>query len=460
MDLDLGQLRQQAKELVRAARAGDERALARLAAASRSSRGRSRCSRASTATRAGRTSWPRRRRPRTRSSWRRRTGRRARAEALLAARPAIRDDPWARLALGEGWDGDPSAPGGPRGWAPLLYVCHSVFASAALARELLARGADPNATFRNRFGDMSALYGASGVVHDPELTAVLLEAGADPDDGESVYHAACADDPACLRLLLEAGATAAGTNALAAALDEERPEHVALLLDAGADPAEGALLAHAVRRGRSPAVLRLLAGRGADVDRPGGETWRGAVPLRTPYQHAVLRGRDDQAEALAELGASTDVDPADRRLGALARGERPDGPCPTGSTSTARRSWSWPRCAGTSTRCSRRSGLGSAASWAARRRASCSTTPPGSAPRASPAPCWRRAPTRGARRRRARHAARLGGALLPRRRARGRPRRGRRAAGRGGRRGRAGAASTWRGRARWRGGWRRGCPEA
>ncbi len=328
MDLDLGQLRQQAKELVRAARAGDERALARLhgrepilARAQQvlaREHGHARWADLVAAAEATADAFV------VAATDRRRT----RAQALLAARPAIRDDPWARLALGEGWDGDPSAPGGPRGWAPLLYVCHSVFASAALARELLARGADPNATFRNRFGDMSALYGASGVVHDPELTAVLLEAGADPDDGESVYHAACADDPACLRLLLEAGATAAGTHALAAALDEERPEHVALLLDAGADPAEGALLAHAVRRGRSPAVLRLLAGRGADVDRPGGETWRGAVPLRTPYQHAVLRGRDDQAEALAELGASAAVDPADRRLGALARGERPDGPLP------------------------------------------------------------------------------------------------------------------------------------
>jgi hypothetical protein len=47
--------------------------------------------------------------------------------------------------LGRGWDGGPSEPGGPRGWAPLLYVCHSCFASADLARDLLARGADPRA---------------------------------------------------------------------------------------------------------------------------------------------------------------------------------------------------------------------------------------------------------------------------------------------------------------------------
>ena len=38
------------------------------------------------------------------------SGRRARAEML---RGTIRDDPWAALVLGEGWDGDANARGGP-----------------------------------------------------------------------------------------------------------------------------------------------------------------------------------------------------------------------------------------------------------------------------------------------------------------------------------------------------------
>jgi ankyrin repeat protein len=326
--MNLEQLRKQAKELVKAARAGDEQALARLGG------GEPIVARAqlALARERGFRSWPALVAAVEASvdsfvveaTSRRRT----RAEAMLRTRPEIEGDPWARLVLGRDWAGDPNAPGGPRGWAPLLYVCHSCFASPSLARELLARGADPNAFFVNEYGRMSALYGAAGVVHDPELTHVLLDAGANPDDGESLYHAVEADGSECLRLLLEHGATIAGSNAFAHALDHDRIEHVRLLLDAGADPNEGAFVAHAVRRGRGPEFLRLLAAYGADLDRPGGERWRGDVPLRTPYQHAIIRGRTDQAETLAELGASTDVDRQDLALAAVARGERPHAPLP------------------------------------------------------------------------------------------------------------------------------------
>jgi ankyrin repeat protein len=250
-----------------------------------------------------------------------------RARRMLAAQPEIAADPWAALVLGRPWRGDPNAPAGPRGWAPLLYACHSPFASAGVVRDLLDRGADPNAYFVNEYGRMSALYGAAGVVHDPERTRLLLEAGADPNDGESPYHSIDSPSTACLELLLSHGAAVDGTNALARALDESRYDHVKLMLDAGGD-AGGPLVAHAVRRGCGPELIRLLVEHGGDVDGLGGETWRGDVPLRTPYQHAIIRGRDDLAEVLAELGASTDVAPEDRSVAAIARGETPPVPLP------------------------------------------------------------------------------------------------------------------------------------
>jgi len=326
--MNLEQLRKQAKELVRAARAGDEEALARLG-------GREPIlARAQLvlAREQGYASWPAlvvAVEANADAFVRAATDqRRASAETMLAARPEIEQDPWARLVLGREWHGDPIEPGGPRIWAPLLYVCHSCFASPALAEELLERGADPNSFFVNEYGRMSALYGAAGVVHHPELTRLLLESGANPDDGESLYHATEAESPDCVRLLLEHGAQTRGTNALAHALDDDRLDHVRLLLEAGADPNENAIVAHAVRRGRGPEFIRLLAEHGADLDRPGGETWRGRVPLRTPYQHAALRGRADRMEALAALGASTDVDPDDLSVAAVARGERPETPLP------------------------------------------------------------------------------------------------------------------------------------
>jgi ankyrin repeat protein len=326
--VDLQQLRKQAKELVHAARAGDERALERLG-------GREpivASAQLAIAREQGFASWPALVAAAKANAETfvvaATNGRRARAKALLGARPEIERDPWAALVLGRAWAGDPNTPSGPRGWAPIVYLSHSCFAPVALLQDLLGRGADPNATYHNEYGAMTALYGAAGVAHDPEMTRALLEAGANPDDGESVYHAAGARSTACLALLLEHGAQVTGTNALGCALDEERLEHVRLLLDAGGDPNEGALLAHAVRRGRGTDVVRLLAERGADLDRPGGETWRGDVPLRTAYQHAVLRGRDDLAEVLAELGADTRLDPGDEAVAALARGRRPQATLP------------------------------------------------------------------------------------------------------------------------------------
>ncbi|MDQ3778159.1 MAG: hypothetical protein M3310_04745, partial [Actinomycetota bacterium] len=114
-----------------------------------------------------------------------------------------------------------------------------------------------------------------------------------------------------------------GTNALAHALDYDRIEQVRMLLEAGADPNEFASLAHAVRRGRGPEFLQLLVDHGADLEARGGETWRGDVPLRTAYEHAVLRNRLDNAALLARLGASTEIDPVDDAIAAVGRGERP-----------------------------------------------------------------------------------------------------------------------------------------
>jgi ankyrin repeat protein len=321
--VNVEQLRKQAKELTRAARAGDADALRRLG-------GREPIlARAQlvVARENGFASWPALVAAANASAdtfVRAATDRRRdRADAMLAARPAIERDRWARLVLGRGWDGDANEAGGPRSWPPLLYACHSVYAPRRLVRDLLERGADPGSSHREEWGTTTALYGAAGVLHDPEITRLLLEAGANPDDNESLYHSTEAEGTECLRLLLEHGAETRGTNALARALDYDRIETVRLLLEHGADPNEFPSVAFAVRRGRGPEFIRLLAEFGADLERRGSEAWRGDPPVRTPHQHAVLRNRDDVARTLEELGASTEPYPGDDAVAAVGRGERP-----------------------------------------------------------------------------------------------------------------------------------------
>ncbi len=214
--------------------------------------------------------------------------------------------------------------------SPLLCACFSGlirlpgFAQGIrdCAALLLAAGADVHDTTVDPTfpGDpLSALYGAAGRNHDAPLTRMLLDAGADPDDGESLYHAAEAADPACVRLLLEAGARIQGTNALPRSLDFERPQTVRLLLAHGGDPNEQAAvgnpLTHAIRRRRSPEVVRALLEVGAD---PSSCDAHGT----SAHRLALRMGMAEVAELLLRAGASVMSDPREDFVAACARADR------------------------------------------------------------------------------------------------------------------------------------------
>src|SRR3954451_14010632 len=166
-------------------------------------------------------------------------GRRDHAEALLALDPELaREGLDAALVLGDvervraAPARDPQLarrPGGARSWLPLLYPCHSAFLGGErtdglveCARALLAAGADPDSSWEHpEFGSLGALYEAAGVAHEPRMSALLLEAGADPNDDEAVYNATQTGDDTCLRRLLAAVARVEGTKSLAHCLDTE-----------------------------------------------------------------------------------------------------------------------------------------------------------------------------------------------------------------------------------------------
>lgn len=166
-----------------------------------------------------------------------------------------------------------------RGWPPLLYACYSRWhqidpgRAAGLAdvvRLLLDAGASPNTNngaFRD--GYRSALKGAVQV-DNPDVVAVLLAAGANPDDGRCVEQAADRGDTRCLELLLDHGARVADTWALGAAVFADSADAVSLLVGAlrsekreTSDEATNGL-ADAAAANASSEVVAVLLAAGAD----------------------------------------------------------------------------------------------------------------------------------------------------------------------------------------------------
>ncbi len=279
-----------------------------------------------------------------------------RAERLLARDPGlahadfvtacvVADEERVRAAL----EADASLAtraGGPKGWPPLVYLALSKLgaddpaarrARYAIAQRLLALGADPNATTatpEKPEEPLSPLYGAVGRNDQPELAKLLLEAGADPNDGESLYHAAEQMHGECLTLLLAHGVDPNEPGGSwrvtplhfllgyreAHAMARVADLGIRWLLENGADPdhpsgdEQETALHRAAGNGRGTAVAELLAAHGADLRarrRDG----------RTPYELAVLRGNAAVAAWLAERGAATPLSPGEALLEACGRAD-------------------------------------------------------------------------------------------------------------------------------------------
>ena len=223
---------------------------------------------------------------------------------------------------------------------PLLFLCYSPFHSEsdvrdagllATARVLLAAGADPN-TRDAQYG-VPVLYAVTGMRSVLPIARLLLDAGANPTDGESIFHAAERFHEAALELLLRAGADLNfvgdwGNTALYFLLrnwDVERETRVKQgfewLLNHGADPngvsaAEREAALHvAVRHGQSMDVIRLLLDHGADIHARRGD---GA----TAWLLARRSGFDEIASLLESLGADTQrLSAVDLLLAACGRGD-------------------------------------------------------------------------------------------------------------------------------------------
>lgn len=245
-------------------------------------------------------------------------------------------DPWLACVIGDearlaaALARDPEfahRPGGPLAMPPLVAVTQSRLIQEdgfeagllACARLLLRHGADVNAAWTDpRFPDspLSALYGAAGKTHHIGMTRLLLEAGADPNDGESLYHSVEDADETCTRLLLGAGARVEGSNALGRVLDYDRLDRLELLLERGGATEARPWLHHAILRGRSLAHLRALVEAGASL------TIRddSGVDL---LHFALRHGRRDVVEMLRAAGIDAPLSQEERFVAACACGDEP-----------------------------------------------------------------------------------------------------------------------------------------
>ncbi|HWB37162.1 MAG TPA: hypothetical protein VHA75_14185, partial [Rugosimonospora sp.] len=236
--------------------------------------------------------------------------RRERAVRILAAHPEIRHDLHVAAAradvteLGRVLAGGAGADteGGPFGWTPLLYLAYARHdpevtrkSTVDTARLLLAHGADPNAGFLwhglpTPFTVLTGVFGegeagpAGQPVHPHALALaeVLLDAGADPNDGQALYNRMFSADDSHLELLLRYGL----------GRGDGGPWHRRLgpALDPPAQQVRD-LLWWAVTHGQAGRV-RLLAGTGVDLTTPNpdGTTLATAAALYGyPEIEAVLR---------------------------------------------------------------------------------------------------------------------------------------------------------------------------
>ena len=263
-----------------------------------------------------------------------------RAQEILAAHPALADgdihmaailgdDAAVRRLLAE----DPSratATSAPYGGDALNYLALSKYLRLDPARTpgflraataLLDAGADANTGFWTT-GEHpereTALYGAAGVAHHAELTRLLLARGADPNDGEAVYHSPETRDNAAMQLLVETGRLTPENMSLMLVRKHDWHDYdgAKYLLAHGADPnyqrQRGWIpIHHAIARDNALTLVELLLDHGAD-------------PLRrkdgaTAIERAARRGRGDLLALFAKRGFDTALQGVDGLIAACAR---------------------------------------------------------------------------------------------------------------------------------------------
>jgi ankyrin repeat protein len=230
--------------------------------------------------------------------------------------------------------------GGPRNWDTITYLCFSRYLKIDRARSddfvttatlLLDAGASANSGWFESSQQPnpeweSVIYGAAGIAHNADLTRLLLERGADPNDGETPYHAPETYDNAALKVLVESGKLT--DDSLATVLlrktDWHDYEGIKWLLENGVQPDRmtrwgKTALQNAVLRDNDVEIFRALLDHGSDPTLMATTPDRfHRSPPKSVIEVAARRGRGDVLQLFAERGISTDVNGVESLLAACA----------------------------------------------------------------------------------------------------------------------------------------------
>ena len=265
----------------------------------------------------------------------------AQAESILTANPEVAtgsvhvaailgDDDAVRRFLRQDC-ANATSKGGPYEWDALTHLCFSRYLRLHAARSdgfvraaaaLLDAGASANTGWFEQREWESALYGAAGIAHHEPLTRLLLERGADPNDGETPYHVIETRDNGALRALVESGRCISETlsTMLLRKADWHDHEGIAYLLANGADPNAQSkwrytALHQALRRDNDLNSIDLMLDHGADP------TLANDVDGRSALSIAVRRGRADVLASLVRRRIPVELHGVERLIAACARGD-------------------------------------------------------------------------------------------------------------------------------------------
>ncbi len=261
------------------------------------------------------------------------------ATASIHVAAILGDDPAVRQFLAA----EPScatAKGGPRSWDALTHLCFSRYLrldaarSAGFvkaARALLDAGASPNTGWHEMHHQPkpeweSVLYGAAGIARHEALTRLLVERGAEPNDGEVTYHAPEGWDNGALKVLVQTGklTDASLATMLLRKTDWHDYEGIKWLLEQGVDPnlmtVWGKTALHnAALSDNSIDIFEVLLDHGADPTIAGlcPEVCRSASG-KSAVALAVRRGRRDVIELFDRRGIALGLQGAEKLIAACA----------------------------------------------------------------------------------------------------------------------------------------------